>query len=281
MNVRPVTPTLGAEVQGLDLTATLSDDTAAELRALLARHQVLFFRSQPLDAPTQLALAHVFGEPMPDPHPKFGCVAGLPAVSLIVNDADNPPDINVWHTDTTYRDPPAGTCVLHCVQTPPDGGGNTLWSSMYAAWEALSPGMRTLLEPLTAWHQLPLDGYPPELIATVIDKPIVARHPVVRWVEEAGRPALFVNRVYTHHIEGLSRIESRAILAALFEIAESPDRSVRFAWNAGDTAIWDNRCTQHFAVADYQGARRVMHRVAVTGEPVVAYRGQDRCGAPA
>lgn len=242
------------------------------MRKALAEHQLLFLRDQPLDAVQQLRLAEAFGKPIMGGHPKFGCVDGRDEVSLVINDGENPPDINVWHTDMTFLDPPAGACVLHCVETPQGGGGNTIWSSMYAAFDALSGPMRDLLEPLDAYHQLPLDGFPPEQIAKAVGRPIAADHPVLRWIPDAGRAALFVNRVYTQRINGLSREESRGVLNALFAIAESPDRQYRFAWRAGSTAIWDNRSTQHFAVADYFPARRVMHRVAVEGEPVVAYR---------
>lgn len=275
MNIERLTPHIGAEITGVDISSAISGPIAKELRAALYAHQVIFFRDQPLDADRQLALAEVFGKPISDSHPKFSSVDGKSAVALVINDADNPPDINVWHTDLTFRDPPAGSCVLHCVETPSNGGGNTIWSSMFAAHDALSEEMKRYLRPLRAYHQLPLDGRPPELIATVMGQEISAIHPVIRWIPEAGRAALFVNRVYTNRIEGSSPSESSALLLGLFEIAESPDHQVRFRWNAGDTAIWDNRSTQHYAVADYWPERRVMHRVAVMGEEVIAYTGQE------
>ena len=276
MKFERLSPHLGASVIGLDLNTGLGPDEKESLRQALAEHQVLFIRDQPLDAAQQVRLAEAFGTPIKDGHPKFGFVEGCEEVSLIINDADNPPDINVWHTDVTFANPPAGTCVLHCVETPPGGGGNTIWSSMMAAWDALSAPMKAFLEPLDAYHQLPLDGFPPKLIASAMGRNIATTHPVIRWVPEAGRAALFVNRVYTQRIEGLTRAESRGVLDALFAAAESPDLQYRFAWRAGSTAIWDNRSTQHFAVADYFPARRVMHRVAIQGEPVVPYRARSK-----
>lgn len=276
MKVTRLSPHIGAEISGVELGAELGGEVAAKLRQALSEHQILVFRGQPMRADRQVELARVFGEPMLDSHPKFGCVDGNQAVALVINDRDNPPDINVWHTDTTFRDPPAGTCVLHCVESAPHGGGNTIWASMFAAYDALSEPIKRLIEPLSAYHQLPLDGRPPELIATVMGKQIAAIHPVVRWVPQAERPALFVNRVYVQRIEGLSAPESQALLQGLFAVAESPDHQVRIAWNAGDTVIWDNRSTQHYAVADYWPARRVMHRVAVHGEPVIPYTSQQR-----
>ena len=270
MKIVPLGAHLGAEIIDVDLSSPIGENLAAELRQALADRQVLFLKGQPLSAQQQLGLARVFGEPMADAHPKFGCVDGIGEVSLVVNDRDNPPDINVWHTDTTFRDPPAGTCVLHCVEMPLGGSGDTIWASMFAAYDRLSELMKTFLGPLRAYHQLPLDGRPPELLQTVLGKPISATHPVIRWVPEAKRNALFVNRVYTQRIEGLSREESDAVLEGLFAIAESPDHQYRYSWQVGDTAIWDNRSTQHFAVADYWPQRRIMHRVAVAGEDVIA-----------
>jgi taurine dioxygenase len=147
---------------------------------------------------------------------------------------------------------------------------------MTAAYEALSEPMKRFLEPLTAYHQLPLDGRPPELIATVMGKEIAAIHPVIRWIPEIEKPSLFVNRIYTQRIEGLTAAESEAVLQGLFAVAESPDRQFRVSWNAGDTVIWDNRSTQHYAVADYWPKTRVMHRVAVKGESVIPYSSQQR-----
>lgn len=279
MKLTRLSPHIGAEVSELDLGASLDDETATQLRQVLCEHQVLVFRGQPLSADKQVELASVFGKPMLDSHPKFGCVDGNNAVALVINDRDNPPDINVWHTDTTFKDPPAGACVLHCVETPAGGGGNTIWASMTAAYDALSEPMKRFLEPLSAYHQLPLDGRPPELISTVMGKEISASHPIVRWLPETGKPSLFVNRVYTQRINGLAAAESQALLQGLFAIAESPDHQVRLSWNAGDTVIWDNRSTQHYAVADYWPMRRVMHRVAVQGEGVIPYSSQERPAA--
>jgi len=276
MKLSRLSPHIGAEVSGIDLCADLEGETARELRQALCEYQMLVIRAQPLSADQQVKLARVFGEPMPDSHPKFGCADGNRVVALVINDRDNPPDINVWHTDTTFKDPPAGVCVLHCVDTPPGGGGNTIWASMTAAYEALSEPMKRFLEPLTAYHQLPLDGRPPELIATVMGKEIAAIHPVIRWIPEIEKPSLFVNRIYTQRIEGLTAAESEAVLQGLFAVAESPDRQFRVSWNAGDTVIWDNRSTQHYAVADYWPKTRVMHRVAVKGESVIPYSSQQR-----
>lgn len=155
--------------------------------------------------------------------------------------------------------------MLQCQECPPEGG-DTLWASMYAAHDALSPGLRAWLATLQAEHRLPLDTVSPALVRSLGEREIAALHPLVRWIPETGRRSLFVNRVYTKRIAGLHRTESSGLLSMLFDLAESPDFQVRLRWQPGDIAIWDNRITQHFATADYYPARRVMHRIALRGE---------------
>lgn len=268
MELRRLTPSIGTEIVGVDLSSISDEAMGAAIRRLLHERGVLLFRNQKLTAQSQLAFARGFGSPVASPHPKFGCVDGIEEVSLVVNDDRNPPDINVWHSDLTYHARPATACVLYCKELP-ETGGDTLWASMTAAYDALSQPMKKFLEGLKAYHQLPLDGYPPEMIKRALEKPIGAVHPVVRLIPETGRKALFVNRVYTNRIEGLTRKESEGLLGALFSHAESPDFQVRFNWSKDAVAVWDNRSTQHFAVADYFPARRVMHRIALAGEAVI------------
>jgi taurine dioxygenase len=264
MRIDRVSPTLGARVSDLDLSEPDSACCDA-LRAALPMHGVLFLHTPEGDPAALLGLARIFGEPIRNPHPKFGALPEFPEVSVVVNDAANPPDINVWHTDTTFMQVPAGVCVLQCQECPPEGG-DTLWASMYAAHDALSPGLRAWLATLQAEHRLPLDTVSPALVRSLGEREIAALHPLVRWIPETGRRSLFVNRVYTKRIAGLHRTESSGLLSMLFDLAESPDFQVRLRWQPGDIAIWDNRITQHYATADYYPARRVMHRIALRGE---------------
>lgn len=266
----PITPALGAEVVGLDLSRPLAPGTAAQLRAALATHQVIFFRGQHLPPGRQVELAAAFGEPEPSSHPKFGQVDDHPEVALVINDADHPPDINVWHSDLTYVDEPPAACVLYCVEPAPLGG-DTIWASMTAAWEALSPPLKEMLLPLYARHALRLDGIPLERIVALGNRQIETRHPVVRKHEETGRPSLFINRVYTRQIEGIDAAESNLLLASLCTLAERHEFQVRFRWERGSIAVWDNRSTQHYAVADYYPSRRVMHRVSIRGQRPLPY----------
>ena len=266
----PITPALGAEVVGLDLSRPLAPGTAAQLRAALAAHQVIFFRGQHLTPDRQVELAAAFGAPEPSSHPKFGQVGNHPEVALVINDADNPPDINVWHSDLTYVDAPPAACVLYCVEPAPLGG-DTIWASMTAAWEALSPPLKEMLLPLYARHALRLDGIPLERIAALGNRQIESRHPVVRKHEETGMPSLFINRVYTRQIEGIDVAESNLLLPSLCTLAERHEFQVRFRWERGSIAVWDNRSTQHYAVADYYPSRRVMHRVSIQGQRPLPY----------
>ena len=269
MRTENLTPHIGSMIHGVDLSRPLDDNLRDRIRQTLYERQVIFFRDQNLTARRQLDLANVFGMPVASPHPKFGCVDQLPEVSRVINDERNAPDINVWHSDVSYHAEPATTCVLHAIEVP-ESGGDTLWSSMLRAYDTLSEPMRAFLAPLKAYHRLQLDGYPIDLVKQAVGQPISAIHPVVRRIPELDRKSLFVNRVYTHRIEGLRPCESSGLLGALCEHAESPDHQVRFRWSKGAVAIWDNRSTQHFAVADYFPQRRVMHRVAVQGAPVIA-----------
>ena len=264
MHIERVSPALGARVSGLDIEHPGEAECSA-LRAALPLHGVLFLHAPAGRPRALLDLARIFGEPLCNSHPKFGALSDHPEVSVVVNDAANPPDINVWHTDTTFMQLPAGVCVLQCQECPPEGG-DTLWASMYAAHDALAPGLREWLATLQAEHRLPLDTVSPDLVRSLGEREIAALHPVVRWIPETGCRSLFVNRVYTKRIPGLHRTESSGLLAMLFDLAESPDFQVRLRWQAGDIAIWDNRITQHFATADYYPARRVMHRIALRGE---------------
>ena len=271
LQLHKVSTHIGAEVSGIDFSVPLKSELELALKNALSRYGVLFIRDQALEAEQLLSLAKIFGEPLPNSHPKFSSIDGYPEIAVVVNDQDNPPDINVWHTDTTFMSVPAGVCVLKCVECPSEGG-DTLWSSMYAALDALSPSMLDFLSGLEAEHRLPLDNVPAELVHSIGDREILANHPVLRWIPELKRPSLFVNRVYAKRLLGLHKIESQGLLDMLFTLSESPDFQIRYRWRKNSIAIWDNRITQHFAAADYFPERRVMHRVALVGEKPILYR---------
>ncbi len=269
IRIQRLSPAIGALVEGIDLAIPLSADLAQQIRAALYAHEVIFFRDQDLPPARHVELARLFGEPELTRHPKFDAVPDHPEISIVINDAERPPDIDVWHTDMTFLEQPPAACVLHCVECPRTGG-DTLWASLSSAWQALSPDLQALLQGRRARHALRLDGIPMTEIAKLGNRTISFAHPVARKHPASGRTALFVNSVYTRQIEGLREPESRHLLAMLFEMSQRPEHQVRFHWHPGSVAIWDNRCTQHYAIADYFPQRRVMHRVSIAGDTPIA-----------
>lgn len=264
MKISPVTGALGADVQGVDLGGPLSDRQVAAIRKALNRHQVLFFRDQPvLSKPQHLELAARFGVPEPTPFRMQG------AEELVLDlDQTDPRGSQAanFHSDNTFREePPIGALLqAHVV---PARGGDTCFASTIAAYEGLSRGMRRYLEGLEAWHsldqmasRLSREGGP-RLALDMAQFP-ARKHPVVARHPFTGKKLLNVNYNWTTHIDGIPAAESTAILAFLYEHIRSPEFQVRLRWNRGDVAFWDNRATQHYAVPDYRD-RRVMQRVSI------------------
>lgn len=271
LSLEALGPAIGARVHGLNLAVPLDDATVAAIDQALVRYQVLFFEGQEL-APAQLRdFAARFGAL--HIHPVYPNVPDVPEIIVLDTDANNLPDNDNWHTDVTFIETPPLGAVLHARQLPPSGG-DTLWSSMTAAFEALSPRVRRLLDGLTAEHDFE-KSFPRERFAGPEDQerwlaarlrnPSV-RHPVVRRHPVTGAPGLFVNFGFTIRIVDLPKAESEALLRFLFEHVARPEFTVRHRWRPGDVAFWDNRATQHYAVADYLPARRVMHRATILGD---------------
>ncbi|HEX7096089.1 MAG TPA: TauD/TfdA family dioxygenase [Acidimicrobiales bacterium] len=273
LEVRPLTPTIGAEVRGVNL-ATASDDPEliGAIADALHEHLVLFFRDQhDLTPDAQIRFAkcfgpiehHAFAKPHPD-HPE-----------LVVLDQTTPEKdgANSWHSDSSFMEQPALGSVLRAVQLPPLGG-DTCWASMYAAYDALSPRMQALLDGCSALHDIigPLEKAIAGGHSTGTDLEAIRRawppveHPVVRTHPVTGRKCLYVNNNFTTRILGITKEESDVLLPYLLQHVQRPDFQVRLHWEPGTVAFWDNRCTQHYAVPDYSGHRRVMHRVTITGE---------------
>jgi taurine dioxygenase len=265
--VRPVTPHIGAEVEGIDLTAPLSNRQAEELHTALAAHLVLLFRDQALTPESQRALGQRFGAL--HIHPNVPGPPGFPELLPVHADA-NAKRIagEAWHSDVSCDvEPPMGS-ILH-LHTVPAVGGDTLFSSAHAAYEALSPQLRELLDGLTATH----DGAPVYRMHNakdgIDDRGRIypsASHPVVRVHPVTGRRALFVNAFFTVRINELPAAESRAILAFLFEHLARPEFQMRFRWRANSVAFWDNRGAQHMALWDYYPNTRSGYRVTIKGD---------------
>ncbi|MEA2779754.1 MAG: taurine dioxygenase [Rhodospirillaceae bacterium] len=279
IEIRPITPTIGAEIVGVDLSR-LDDATFVAVRHALLDHLVIVFRGQHLSPENHLDFARRFGD-LESPHPVFAHLPEHPQVSVLENLGGQGVYNDEWHTDVTFRPCPALGSILY-ARVIPESGGDTLWSNMYAAYETLAEPVKRMVEGLVAVHDI-CGGGPygrvPNYREIVLARPDGLRHlhemeiefppvthPVVRTHPDTGRKALFVNRSFTTRIEGVSKLESAWILGMLLEHVEQAGFQMRHRWRVNDLVMWDNRCTQHLAVADYGPAHRVMHRITVQGD---------------
>jgi taurine dioxygenase len=272
MEITPVARALGAIVRGVNLAEDLPQATIDRLGELLIEHQILFFRDQPVTPQAQARFAARFGTL--HVHPIYPVLPELPEILVLDNHAGFLPDNDNWHTDVTFTKTPPLAGILAAKQIP-SAGGDTLWSSNSAAFEALSAPLRRFLDGLTAEHSI-AKSFPPqrwqsdpafkERYERAVAKHPPVRHPVVRTHPVSGRKGLFVNEGFTTHIVELSSEESRSVLEFLRAHAARPEFTVRWRWQVGDVAFWDNRVTQHYAIADYLPERRVMHRATVNGD---------------
>jgi len=269
-DIEPVGECLGAEVRGIALGHDLDADTVGWLHRALARHQVLFFRDQDISLARHRALALHFGSPLP--HPAYPTVDGFPEISILESTRENPSKIELWHTDMTFKPRPPLGSILRARVLPPTGG-DTLWMSLGAAYDALSDAMRARLDGRRAEHSfehgfkesLAEPGGRERLAQALRDNPPVD-HPVVRTHPVSGRRGLFVNRLFTTRIRGLEPAESDDLLAMLYEHMEQPRFQCRFGWAVNAIAFWDNRQTQHMPVNDYWPHTRRMERITIEGD---------------
>jgi taurine dioxygenase len=268
LQLRPLAGALGAVVSGVDLRE-LDDATFAELHAAWLEHQVLFFRDQDLSPDQHKAFGRRFGELQVHPFLRSRRDEDHPEIVVLESDESRPYVAAGWHTDVTFLPNPPLASILRAVDVP-EWGGDTMWSSCGAAYEALSPRFREMLDGLVAVHDtsktFSRGAYPSERHPDQKEAPR-AEHPVVRTHPETGRKGLFVNPAFTSHIRGLHRAESEALLAFLYRHMVTPEFTCRFHWEKNSLAIWDNRCTQHRALADNLTAHRRMERVTIEGEP--------------
>ena len=268
--IHPLTPTIGAEVAGIDLAETLSDGTVAWLSERLVEHKVLFFREQRISVEQHLAFARRFGElevhPFSPNHPEH------PEVLVLRNNREHPPYINVWHSDVTWRREPSLGSILRARKVPAVGG-DTLFANMEAAYDSLDEGMKARLEGLIAVHDnenflagMKAQGASDAEVLAKREEFPPMRHPVVRTHPVSGRKSLYVNRAFTRAIDGMPDDESRALLKTLFQTAWRPEVQCRFRWRPDSLAFWDNRAVQHYAAADYWPEERRMERVTIAGD---------------
>ena len=271
MEVIPQSGALGAEIRGVDLATSPDKTTAGKIHRVFLDHQVIFFRNQHLDPHQVLEVAGQFGEPADYPFAE-----GLPQCPLVTELVKAEHEtINFggeWHSDTTYLANPPKATILYAKQVP-DIGGDTIFANMYAGYELLSEGMKSMLGPLKAINTAGLlprnkrDGYAVMTGRNVDKLDMNAEHPVVRTHDETRRRSLYINETHTARFAGMTREESLPLIHHLTRQAIEPERCFRLRWQPGTLTVWDNRCTQHYAINDYHGKRRVMYRVIVQGEP--------------
>jgi len=263
--LRPKSPTIGAEVVGVDLT-DLDDATFADIHRALLEWKVLFFRNCGLDPEAHAALGRRWGEL--EFHPFLTNRVDQPVtVRFEKNDAVAGFE-NIWHSDVSWRALPSLGSLLRAVEVP-SAGGDTLWADMGAAYDCLPDDVKARIDGLEAVHDW-IDTFgafmsDDERQATRADFP-ASVHPVVRTHPETGRKGLFVNGNYVRHFEGWTEAESAPLLQYLYAQASRPEYTWRHHWQVGDLLIWDNRCTQHAVVGDVAGQERALHRVTIEGD---------------
>jgi taurine dioxygenase len=263
LSIRSLTPTIGARVEGVDLSASLDMSQIAEIRQALLDHQVLFFRDQELTPEQQLRFSESFGPVM---IPTIDTTStGLPGVTFIDQTEPGGQYTDRWHTDHTFAEETPLGAVLRAIELP-SSGGDTCFASMYAAFESLSPPLQRFLETLSAVHSTEIVTRALAHVDNV--KTLQSResiHPVIRVHPETGRKLLFVCGNFTTRIVELAEAESDALLALLFEHIKNAAFQCRFQWEVNSVAFWDNRCTQHCAIPDYS-ERRLMQRTMILGD---------------
>jgi taurine dioxygenase len=272
VKVHKLTGGCGAEVLDVDLNA-MSNRQWHEVQRAFVEHGVVFFRDQKLTPEQHIAFARRWG-PI-DVNRFFKAAPGYPEIAEVRKEPEQKTNIGGgWHTDHSYDAEPAMGSILLAREVPEEGG-DTLFASMYRAFEALSPGLQRTLEGLNAVHGSAHifgkggvnDRNPEgasrygnqEAAGADVVHPVVIRHPL------SGRKALYVNRAFTLHFEGWSVEDSKPLLDHLYQHASRPEFTCRFRWREGSVAFWDNRATWHYAANDYQGERRLMHRITVAG----------------
>lgn len=293
LSFKPIAARIGAEVQGLDLSARLNAETLSAIQAGLRKYRVLFFRGQlALDDAGHQAFGRLFGEI--EPHPTVPAPEGTAFLEL---NAQHGGRADSWHTDVTFKAAYPKACVLRAVELP-DYGGDTVWANTVSGYDSLPPALKILAEQLWAVHGKDYDyaeAYKHQQASaqelegrqnyrkTFTREIIEAEHPVVHIHPETGEKAILLGH-FAKQIKGLRSDESAAIIKILNDRVIRLENTVRWRWRKGDVAMWDNRATVHYAINDYGDAHRVMRRVTITGDRAVAVDGRrsiDRASSEA
>jgi len=271
IDIKPYNANIGAEIAGVNLAEAMSDATIAEIRQALLDHLVIFFRDQDITPAQHLAFARRFGEP--SDYPMLKGLPGIPEIVEVVKLPDEHANFGgAWHSDTAYLEvPPMGSILV--AREVPKAGGDTEFASMVSAYETLPGDMKTRLDGLKAINS----STNPIAAATRQHRigegakrdpaaEMRAVHPIVRTHPETGSRALYVNAAHTIGIEGMDEAESGPLLERIYAHQRRPQFACRFRWAPGSIAFWDNRSTQHNAINDYHGHKRLMHRITLAGE---------------
>ena len=280
-DIKPIAGRIGAKIIGVDLSSNLSDEIISDIRKALVKYKVIFFRNQEkLDADGQVAFARRFGE-VTTAHPTVPSLPENPAV-LDLNYGKTVARANNWHTDVTFVDRPPLGSVLRALVIPPVGG-DTIWANSITAYQDLPTHLRNIADELWAIHSNAYD-----YAAAIVDVPEEVRayrdvftstvyetlHPVVRVHPESGERGLFIGG-FVRRLRGLSTTESDDIIRLLQAYVTRPENTVRWRWKVGDVAFWDNRATQHYAIADYGDQPRHVQRVTIVGDIPVSINGEQ------
>ena len=266
-----ITPAIGAEISGIDFSQPIPTDIHDQIYEVLLERLVIFVCGADISPEAHLNFARAFGD-LDDPHPLYPHVEGFENIVLLENDSGAPPDTNSWHTDLTFKAEQPFASILVARDVPPTGG-DTMWSSCYAAYDRLPEGMKNDLEELQAIHDLGdfrnsfTDTKDRKLTVEKLNesvsrfghniRPLISKHPVT------GRKFLNFNEAFVTHIVGKTTNESNALKIYLANHMNTPEDQMRWRWSNGDLAMWDNRVTMHYAVADYLPQYRCMNRITV------------------
>ena len=272
LTIEPLTPGIGAEIPNLDLSEQLTDSVMKKLEQALLDWKVLFFRDQTIDVEDQKRVARWFGEL--DIHPTSAPGAEHAELIRIAEDEKLRAHNDIWHSDVTFKASPPMGSILRALEMPPVGG-DTMFADMYAAYEGLDDEIKVKIDNATALHV-----WPPGWVDIVMKWQNMDRkefdhrfpnpeHPVVRTHPQTGRRSLFVNAAFTRQIIGMEKSESDELLTFLYIQATVPEYQCRFRWRKNSVAFWDNRCTQHYALADFYPQKRTVERITICGDKPV------------
>ena len=271
MKVTPLSPSMGATIEGIDLSGGISAAQARELRAIWLEYQVIVIRGQTLTPAVQIEIAKAFGEP--DHYPFLKGLEGYSEITPVLKREDEARNFGgLWHTDTIYQPTPPMATMLYALELPPIGG-DTLFANQYLAYEQLSDGLKQALKSLKLVSRSNNKDAAETRAARIKESGVKLNsdnlsgcHPVIRTHPETGRKSLYVSPGHSGYFEGWNEAESAALLSYLHNHQIAEEFRCRHVWQLGDLALWDNRCVLHYPVNDYHGHRRLLHRITLKGD---------------